>query len=67
MISWAVSQPIPSSSQAWLTLALASNTSTAKRSKSSVKRPCGAAHGTCIVLTPCSGQSDAASAPGSTW
>ena len=48
---------MPNSSHAWLTLALASSTSTAKRSNSSVKRPCGAAQGTLIVLTPCSGQS----------
>ena len=58
MISWAASQPIFSKSHAWLTLALAKSTSTAKRSKSSVKRPCGWAHGTFMVLTPCPGQSE---------
>ena len=58
MISWTVSQWIPSNSQAWLMLPLARSTSTAKRSNKSVKRPWGAAQGTAIVLTPCSGQSE---------
>ena len=56
MISCAVSQPIPSSSHPACTLAHASSTATANRSKCRVNRPGGAAHGTVMVLTPCSGQ-----------
>jgi hypothetical protein len=56
MIAWAVPQPIPSKPHAGLIVALASSTAISKRSKSSVNRPPGSAHGTRIVRTPCSGQ-----------